>query len=138
MSHPLYYIERDAAGWPVRLVLGRSPQPDPPEAPARQQRAQEAIPADPPFQPLLNFDGDTFDAVQDRDRLGAQLEAVKALMLDGEWRTLSGISSILLYPEASVSARLRDLRKERFGGYTVERRRANSRGLYEYRLGGKA
>jgi len=37
------------------------------------------------------------------------------------------------HPEASVSARLRDLRKEKFGGHVVERR-AVKRGLFEYRV----
>jgi len=41
-------------------------------------------------------------------------------------------------PEASVSARLRDLRKAKFGGYRVERQRVREgRGLYHYRLTGR-
>jgi hypothetical protein len=57
-------------------------------------------------------------------------------MIDGQWRTLAEISAVIRCPEASVSARLRDLRKNKFGGYLVERRRrgAERRGLFEYRV----
>lgn len=80
------------------------------------------------------FDGATFDPVHDSSRLGAQLAAVRQLMGDGLWRTLSEIAAALNAPEASVSARLRDLRKPRFGGFTVIRRRRGeaARGLHEY------
>jgi hypothetical protein len=37
------------------------------------------------------------------------------------------------FPEASISARLRDFRKEQFGKHVVERRR-RSQGQWEYRL----
>jgi hypothetical protein len=79
------------------------------------------------------FDGKTYDARLDRNRLTAQLDRVRAFMNDGQWRTLAGIAVLLGYPEASVSARLRDLRKQKFGGRTVLRRRVEG-GLYEYRL----
>jgi hypothetical protein len=54
-------------------------------------------------------------------------------MLDGTWRTLEGIRSTVGGSEAGISARLRDLRKPRFGGYGVERRRVSG-GLFEYRV----
>jgi hypothetical protein len=38
-------------------------------------------------------------------------------------------------PEGSVSARLRDLRKDKFGGFEVERKRDSiEKGLFLYRL----
>ncbi len=37
------------------------------------------------------------------------------------------------YPQASISARLRDLRKPRNGGYTVERSHVH-RGVWAYRV----
>ncbi len=81
------------------------------------------------------FDGDTYDSNEDHGRLRAQLNGVRKLMEDGKWRTLSAIAFVLSCPEASVSARLRDLRKEKFGAYTVERRRVpNGNGLHEYRV----
>ena len=87
------------------------------------------------------FDGETYSPSLDKHRLGAQLQAVYGLMRDGAWRTLREISDALstperIVPEASVSARCRDLRKDRFGAFTVARRRRGEgkRGLFEYRL----
>lgn len=54
-------------------------------------------------------------------------------MSDGRWRSLARISGIARAPQASVSARLRDLRKPRFGGFTIDHRHIED-GLYEYRL----
>jgi hypothetical protein len=81
------------------------------------------------------FDGATYDKAKDGSRLRIQLQKVKHLMLDGKWRTLAEIAAFVGSPEASVSARLRDLRKNKFGAYTVERRRVpTERGLHEYRV----
>lgn len=61
--------------------------------------------------------------------------SVRILMWDGQWRTLREISASIDASEASCSARLRDLRKKKFGGHTIERRRkAGCIGIYEYRL----
>lgn len=81
----------------------------------------------------MYFDGGT--AVQDRDaeRLTAQYVRVMGVMADHGWHTLRGISTQTGDPEASISARLRDARKERNGYRTIERRYV-SRGLHEYRL----
>ena len=80
-----------------------------------------------------SFGGNTFHMKRDGARLSHQLSAVKALMLDGQWRSLSQISVHTGSPQTSVSARLRDLRKHEFGGLTVERRHV-ANGLYEYRV----
>ena len=85
-------------------------------------------PADP-----MRFDGETYEAEHDESRLAAQHRRVAALMKDGRWRTLAEISDVTGDPPASVSARLRDFRKERFGGYDVQRRR-RAKGLFEYRV----
>jgi len=37
-------------------------------------------------------------------------------MIDGTWRSLSDIREALGYPEASISAQLRHLKKGKFGG----------------------
>lgn len=78
-------------------------------------------------------DGETYDVALDGSRLAAQHQRVALLMADNVWRTLDEIAAITKDPPASVSARLRDLRKARFGRHVVERRR-RSRGLFEYRL----
>lgn len=79
-------------------------------------------------------DGSTFESF-DADRLNKQSRVVYAAVEDGKWRTLAQIALLTGAPEASVSARLRDFRKEKFGGITVERRRVeNVRGLHEYRV----
>lgn len=82
------------------------------------------------------FDGETFSPNQDGTRLKAQLVRVRELMRDGKWRSLSEISKVTGDPEASTSARLRDLRKPKFGLWTVNRRR-RTKSLFEYQLGGK-
>ena len=79
------------------------------------------------------FGGQTYLPKRDGARLSHQLSAVKTLMLDGQWRSLSQISVHTGSPQTSVSARLRDLRKREFGGLAVERRHVSS-GLYEYRV----
>lgn len=79
------------------------------------------------------FDGRTFSAPRDGERLAKHLDKVKAFMLDGEWRTLAEIASQVGCSEASASARLRDLRKARFGGYVVEREYV-ANGLWQYRV----
>lgn len=83
-----------------------------------------------------DFDGETFESGVDGGRLLRQIDAIRTLMVDGEWRTLEEISERTGAPAASVSAQLRNLRKLKFGGYTVERRTRGDRatGLYEYKL----
>jgi hypothetical protein len=80
------------------------------------------------------FDGDTYDRQLDGVRLGKQLNAVVSLMKDEKWRTLREIAYQLDQPEASVSARLRDVRKEKFlPNYTMESQR-RTKGTWEYRI----
>jgi hypothetical protein len=82
---------------------------------------------------LWDFDGETFDRKRDGARLAAQLGRVRVALEDGEWHTLAELSVRTDAPEASVSARLRDLRKPRFGARTVERRYVGD-GEWEYRM----
>lgn len=86
--------------------------------------------------PVAQFDGDTFEFKHDQVRLTKQLHIVFTLMADQEWRTIGEISDRTGFHDQSVSARLRDLRKEKFGGHTVERQRRDDpkQGLFEYRL----
>lgn len=81
------------------------------------------------------IDGATFEPEQDDMRLTGQMRRVYALMRDGRWRTLHEISAATCCLETAASARLRDFRKPRFGGHSVELRRVpGRRGLFEYRL----
>lgn len=84
----------------------------------------------------MNFDGQTYDPRLDGVRLGKQLRSVRdylASLPRDRLVTLRELSEALHYPEASISARIRDLRKDRWGGLTVERQRLD-RGLWGYRL----
>lgn len=84
------------------------------------------------LQESLRFDGDTYEPAEDEARLGAQLHRVKLAMASGEWFTLAKLASVAHCSEASASARVRDLRKDRFGAWTIQRRRVSG-GLHEYR-----
>ncbi len=83
-----------------------------------------------------DFDGVTYEPVFDSSRLRGEMAFVYAVMRDGRWRTLQEISDFTKYPEASISARLRDFRKAKFGGHTVNRRRRGdpTKGIFEYQL----
>jgi hypothetical protein len=78
--------------------------------------------------------GPAYDHYKDHDRIHQQMFRVKLAMRDNQWRTLEKISELVGGPEASVSAQLRHLRKLKFGGHTVEKRRVNDSGLWEYRV----
>ena len=82
----------------------------------------------------MTFDGRTFSPAIDGRRLTTLLVRVKHLMSDGRWRTLSDIRVLIGGSEAGISARLRDLRKVKFGGYTVDKERVGPDGLWRYRL----
>lgn len=79
------------------------------------------------------FDGDTYDPTRDEDRLKRQLDLVRRAMSDKQWHTLMYLSIHAGAPEASVSARLRDLRKSKHGSHIIERRYTGN-GLFEYRM----
>ncbi len=79
------------------------------------------------------FGGATYDEKRDGSRLKAQLDRVRSVMLRNSWMTLEQLAEQAEAPQASVSARIRDLRKLQFGGYTIEREYV-SRGLFKYRI----
>jgi DNA-binding IclR family transcriptional regulator len=79
------------------------------------------------------FDGVTINDERDNGRLQRQLTDVRTMIVGMGWWTLGELARATGYPEASVSARLRDLRKARFGGYTVERKYV-SKGLWAYKV----
>ena len=83
--------------------------------------------------PAKRFDGnETYSPELDCARLTGQLAAVYEATRDGRWHTLSHLARAAGASEASVSARLRDLRKPRFGAHQIERKRVDG-GLYVYR-----
>lgn len=75
--------------------------------------------------------GSTFTADRDSARLGKQCLSVYNATKDGNWHVLSELHDLTGYPEASISARLRQLRND--FGFTIERRFL-CRGLHEYRM----
>lgn len=81
----------------------------------------------------IKFFGETFDPAKDAKRLGRQLQAVRECFYrhNGEWMTLRYIAGETKCPEASVSARYRQLRSM---GEPMERRRVSDSGLFEYRV----
>ena len=84
-----------------------------------------------------HFDGPDYSAELDHSRLTGQIERVYNAMASHEWLTLDEIHSRTGDPQASISAQLRHLRKPRFGGLTINKRRRGeaTNGLYEYQLG---
>lgn len=93
----------------------------------------------PPAAVVGRFDGPTVEE-RDRGRLTTQLTAVRSLLSSGDWWTLPALVDAVrrsighAVSEAGVSARIRDLRKARFGGLTIGRRRVRGSASFEYRL----
>lgn len=82
-----------------------------------------------------NRDGGTFDPELDTARLNAQMKRVYGVMKDEGWYSLSDISDITGDNYQSISARIRDFRKEKFGSHIVNRKRSKrSAGLWFYQL----
>ena len=77
------------------------------------------------------FDGADYVPKRDDIRLTGQIKRVFNVMKDGQKRTLRQISGVTGDPEASVSAQLRHLKKDRFGAYRVEKEFIGN-GLYLY------
>ena len=85
----------------------------------------------------VHFDGITYSPEFDYERLGAQLKRVFSVIRDGHWYTLRELSHITGdASEAAISARLRDLRKTKFGGFQIDRRRRGDPklGIWEYQM----
>ena len=88
-----------------------------------------------PGQTEMRFDGGdgAYDPDRDDVRLAGQIKRVWHAMLVRGWCTLEDLEIATGDPQASISAQMRHLRKNRFGGHTVHRRFKGS-GLWEYRL----
>jgi hypothetical protein len=94
------------------------------EKPAARTRLTTSSPAYPVTPSTL---GPDFDQQIDGKRLETQLVMVAAFMLEmhrqRRWVTLHEIEDTTGAPSASISAQLRHLRKKKFGGHRVEKRR---------------
>ena len=82
---------------------------------------------------MNRFNGSDYQPMRDDMRLTGQLLRVFDVVKDGQWRGLDEIAKKAEAPEASVSAQLRHLRKDRFGAHTVEKKYEGN-GLYKYRV----
>lgn len=80
-----------------------------------------------------DFDGDDYVSKRDKPRLTLQIHQVRMYMENAGWLSVQDIAAELNFPEPSVSAQIRNLRKKRFGSRIVERRYEGN-GLYEFRL----
>ena len=83
-----------------------------------------------------NFDGPDYVPEFDKERLSGQIKRVYNLMKDGKFRTLREIEDAINDPQSSISAQLRNLRKEKFGSHEVNKQARGDRknGLFEYQL----
>jgi len=89
---------------------------------------------DTPIVPQIGkFAGSDYSKDRDGKRLTAQYMRVFSLMSDGDWRSLNVIATLTKDPEASVSAQLRHMRKEKFGNHTVNKKHIAD-GFYLYQL----
>ena len=82
------------------------------------------------------FDGSDVVKKLDNPRLEKGITRIFNYMKGERWLTLETISESTSIGESSVSAQLRNMRKDRFGGHTIEKRRKGERtsGLWEYKL----
>ena len=85
--------------------------------------------------------GPTYDPVKDGARISTQMERIRNFALDqsspltlGEFKMALEKQHGTIFPEASISAQLRHLKKPRFGSYQLQKRRRDGAGLWEYRL----
>ena len=88
------------------------------------------------YRPKPAFGGSTYSPANDAERLETLFARVLDLMSDGQWRTLAEIRAAVGGSEASISARLRDFRKQQFGGHRMDGRRRGDAtdGIWEYRV----
>ena len=94
------------------------------------------------FNVVPDFDGHHYEPKKDRYRLSGQIEKIFKFIqkhstdLFGmeKWMTVGEISVYTEFPEASISAQLRNLRKEKFGGHNIQGRYRQFTRIFEYRL----
>ena len=83
---------------------------------------------------LYDFDGETYDKNRDQVRLSRQIDKVQQFLEGNDYVTLDEISAATgIKNISSISARIRDLRKDRHGNRVVDRKYISD-GLYIYKL----
>ena len=86
----------------------------------------------------MNLDGETYNEELDGERMTTQLELVREIMSDQGWHRNIEVANRVDCSESGAAARIRDLRKEKFGSWEIVRRRvAHGNGLHEYRWTGE-
>ena len=86
------------------------------------------------------FDGDFFDFEIDHSRLTKQMGFIFLVILDGRFKSVIKIQEEILdrfykqCAQTSISAILRDFRKQKWGEHTVNTRRVKETGLFEYQF----
>ena len=82
--------------------------------------------------------GTAFNEEDDGKRIRTQMQVIRDYMLANskKYLTLKAIEIETGYPQSSISAQLRHLKKQRFGGYELrkERMSINNKGTYVYNL----
>jgi hypothetical protein len=82
---------------------------------------------------MEKFDGSDYTPELDDERLDKQIDRVKKACRSGVPMTLAAIAKETGDPEASISAQLRHLRKEKHGSHLVDKIHV-SHGLYLYKV----
>lgn len=93
----------------------------------------------------VGFDGETIDPLRDDARLNRQMGDVWHTLVDivPDWISLTQLQESIYslnghyHSEPGISARLRDLRKPKYGCWDVQRKPSGRRGLWLYRLNPK-
>jgi len=86
--------------------------------------------------PLFKYaDGRTYDPDRDFGRLSHQMRHVWRLLADGNWHTPQEVCNLIGCSDAAATARIRDLRKPRYGGHVVKSRPRAGGGTWEYKIG---
>ena len=78
--------------------------------------------------------GPAFDEALDGKRVRTDIERIRDFMWGNGWWTLKALETVLDIPQATISADLRHLRKERFGSYQVDKVRRGEGGTWLYIL----
>ena len=90
---------------------------------------------------MSGFAGAVYDKGQDKARLEKQMDAIRDFMLGtGIYWTMQELESQLTtkygipFPQNSIQAQIRNLKKPENGSYTPDKRRRNGTNLWEYCL----